>query len=56
VPPGETGKKYPCPRVHTAEVTQSPNQLIPGASSLWVKRPEREADHSPPPSAEIKNA
>jgi hypothetical protein len=24
------------------------------ALSLWVKRPEREADHSPPSSAEVK--
>jgi hypothetical protein len=27
-----------------------------GALSLGVKRPGREADHSPPASAEIKNA
>jgi hypothetical protein len=27
-----------------------------GALSLEVKRPEREADHSPPSSAEVKNA
>jgi hypothetical protein len=29
---------------------------VPGALSLGVKRPEREADHSPPSSAEVKNA
>jgi hypothetical protein len=29
---------------------------IPGLLSLGVKRPEREADHSPPSSAEVKNA
>jgi hypothetical protein len=28
----------------------------PGALSLAVKRPERESDHSPPSSAEVKNA
>jgi len=33
------------------EPTQSPIQWIAG-----VKRPEREADHSPPSSAEVKNA
>jgi hypothetical protein len=27
-----------------------------GSPSLEVKRPEREADHSPPSSAEVKNA
>jgi hypothetical protein len=36
--------------------TQPPIQLVPGAISLQVKRPGREADHSPPPSAEVKNA
>jgi hypothetical protein len=36
--------------------TQPPIQLVPGALSLGVKRPGREADHSPPSSAEIKNA
>jgi hypothetical protein len=34
--------------------TQSPNQLVKGALSLGVNRSEREADHSPPSSAEIK--
>jgi hypothetical protein len=33
---------------------QPPIQLVPGAFSLEVKRPEREADHSPPSSAEVK--
>jgi hypothetical protein len=28
----------------------------PGALSLGIKRPGREADHSPPSSAEVKNA
>jgi hypothetical protein len=30
-------------------------QWVPGALSLRVKRPEREADHSPQSSAEVKN-
>jgi hypothetical protein len=34
--------------------TQPPIQWVPGALSLGVKRPGREADHSPPPSAEVK--
>jgi hypothetical protein len=36
--------------------TQSPNQWVPVALSLGVKRPGREADHSPQSSAEVKNA
>jgi hypothetical protein len=36
--------------------TQPPIQWVPGALSLGVKRPGREADHSPPSSAEAKNA
>jgi hypothetical protein len=31
-------------------------QWVPGALSLGVKRPVSEADHSPPSSAEFKNA
>jgi hypothetical protein len=34
--------------------TQPPIQWIPRTVSLIVKRPEREADHSPPSSAEVK--
>jgi hypothetical protein len=34
--------------------TQPPIQWIQGALSLGVKRPGREADHSPPSSAEVK--
>jgi hypothetical protein len=30
-------------------------QWVPGALSLEVKRPVPEADHPPPPSAEVKN-
>jgi hypothetical protein len=33
--------------------TQPPIQWVPGALSLVVKRPVREADHSPPSSAEV---
>jgi hypothetical protein len=36
--------------------TQPPIQWVPGALSLEVKWPGREADHSPPSSAEVKNA
>jgi hypothetical protein len=34
--------------------TQTPIQWVPGALSLGVKRLGREADHSPPSSAEVK--
>jgi hypothetical protein len=34
--------------------TQPPIQWVPGALSLGVKQPGREADHSPPSSAEVK--
>jgi hypothetical protein len=30
-----------------------PIQWVPGALFPWVKRPRREADHSPPTSAEV---
>jgi hypothetical protein len=36
------------------EPTQPPIQGLTGALSLRVKRPEHEADHSPPSSAEAK--
>jgi hypothetical protein len=35
-------------------LTQPPMQWVPGALSLGVKRPGREADHSSPSSAEVK--
>jgi hypothetical protein len=42
-------------RVQTAlGPTQPPIQWVPGALSVGVKRPESEADHSPPSSAEVK--
>jgi hypothetical protein len=34
--------------------TQPPIQWVPGTISLGLKRPVREADHSPPTSAEVK--
>jgi hypothetical protein len=34
--------------------TQPPIEWVPAAPSLGVKRPVREADHSPPSSAEVK--
>jgi hypothetical protein len=34
--------------------TQPPIQWVPGAFSLGIKRSGREADHSPPSSAEVK--
>jgi hypothetical protein len=36
--------------------TQPPIQWVPGALFTGVKRPVREADYSPPSSAEVKNA
>jgi len=36
-------------------LTQPPILWVPGSSSLGVKRPGHEADHSPP-SAEVKTA
>jgi hypothetical protein len=36
--------------------TQPPIQLVSGALSLEVKRPGREAEHSPPSNAEVNNA
>jgi hypothetical protein len=37
-----------------ARETQPPVQLVPGAVSLTVKRLEREADHSPTPTAGLR--
>jgi len=36
--------------------TKPPIQWVPGALSLGVTRPGREADRSPPSSAEVGNA
>jgi hypothetical protein len=38
------------------EGTQPLIQWVPGTLSLGVKRPDREAEYSPPSSAEVKNA
>jgi hypothetical protein len=35
-------------------IHQPPIHWIPGALSPGVKRPDREVDHSPPASAEVK--
>ena len=35
--------------------THLPSQVVPGALSPVVKRKGRDADHSPPSSAEVKN-
>jgi hypothetical protein len=34
--------------------TQPPIEWVPGALSLGIKRPVREADHSPSSGAEVK--
>jgi hypothetical protein len=36
--------------------TQTPIQRAPGAISLGVKRPGRDAEHLPPSSAKVNNA
>jgi hypothetical protein len=36
------------------EPTQPAIQWVPGALSMGIQRPDREADHSPPSSAEVK--
>jgi hypothetical protein len=36
--------------------TQPPTKWVLGVLSLGIKRPEREANHSPPSSAEVKDA
>jgi hypothetical protein len=41
---------------HRVQPTQPPIQRVPGTVSLGVKRQGREADHSPPSSAGVKNA
>jgi hypothetical protein len=48
-------KKYSVFRT-ALEPTHPPIQLVSGALSLGVKRPGRATDHSPPSSAEVKNA
>jgi hypothetical protein len=41
-------------RVSRHRPTQPPIQWVPESLSLGVKRPVREADHSPPSNAEVK--
>jgi hypothetical protein len=48
-------------RIYTSPIVQTVSGVHPtsytmgtGSSFSWVKRPEREADHSPPTSAEVK--
>jgi hypothetical protein len=41
--------------VQTGSGPTQPIKWVPGVLSPRVKRPGREADHSPPPSAEVKN-
>jgi hypothetical protein len=41
-------------RIFSTSSTQPPIQWVPGALSQGVKRPGREADHSPPANAEVK--
>jgi hypothetical protein len=43
-------------RVRNGSGAHPASYRVPGALSLVVKRPRREADHSPPSSAEVKNA
>jgi hypothetical protein len=46
---------FPHHRVQAAlGPTQPPNRWPPGVLSLGVEQPGCEADHSPPPSAEVK--
>jgi hypothetical protein len=40
----------------TPRLEKPPTQWVLWTRSLQVKRPGREADHSPPSSAEVKNA
>jgi hypothetical protein len=52
------GKKFfstPQPLEPTLGPSQPPIQWVLGPISPGIKRPGREADHSPPSSAEVKN-
>jgi hypothetical protein len=44
-----------CVRTGSGAHLQTPTQWVPRALTPWVKRPGREADHSPPSSVEVKN-
>jgi hypothetical protein len=47
--------RFPAASRSSLRPTLSPNQRVPGAVSLGVKRSGRDADHSPPSSAEVKS-
>jgi hypothetical protein len=49
------GKRFSIMSRPASGPTQSPIQWVPGAVSLGVKRLGRDADHSAPSSAEVKN-
>jgi hypothetical protein len=53
--PAGTGNFSLHHRVQNGSASQPPIQWVLGALSLGVKRPRREADHSPPSSAEVTN-
>jgi hypothetical protein len=53
--PAGAGNFFTTASTTALEPTQPPIQWVPEALSLGVKRPGREADHSPPSSAEVKN-
>jgi nucleoid-associated protein YgaU len=46
---------YPTAMKPALEPTQTPNQLVPGAPSQGVKRPEPETDGSPISNVEVKD-
>jgi hypothetical protein len=55
--PAESGNFSLHHRVHTdSGAHEPPIQGVPGALPLEIKRPAREADHSPPSSAEVENS
>jgi hypothetical protein len=53
--PGKSWEFFTTASIPALGLTQPPTQWIPGALSLVVKRPGREANHSHPSSAEVKN-
>jgi hypothetical protein len=60
-PLGRPGRRWEDIRTDPREIAalgpiQPPTQWVRGALSVGVKRPRREADHSPPSNAEVKNA
>jgi hypothetical protein len=54
LPVANLGQKHLAGSCVALRLILVPIQLVPGALSLGVKRPEPEADHSPPSSAEVK--